>query len=109
MAHNPWDELVQSLDQMQRILIEAIKITSNALERIKHAETRQSSGRAFGDYPDPHPGTTEEASGETFARDWLRATGTYAESDRRVRDEAGGEAQAWRDISHDAPPVQARR
>ena len=105
---NPWDELSRSIRNLQNILIEGVKITSNALERITHEQTGKAPRGTFGDYPDPHSGPSQEAPGASIAHDWLRAAGAHAQSDRRVRGEAGGEARpADRDTSHDAPRVQA--
>jgi hypothetical protein len=108
---NPWDDLRKSLQHLQFTLIEGVKITSNALERIKRNEqTSKAPGSAFGDHPDPHPRAPQEAPGASVAHDWLRTAGAHAASDRRVRDAPGGEARpAGRgDTSHDAPRVQAR-
>jgi hypothetical protein len=107
---NPWDELSRSIRNLQNILIEGIKITSDALERIKrHEQTSKAAGSAFGDHPDPHSWPSEEEAGEIITHDRIRATRAYAPSDRRVRGETGGEARpADRDTSHDAPRVQAR-
>jgi hypothetical protein len=104
---NPWDELSRSIRNLQNLLIEGVKITANALERIKHVETGKAAGSAFGDHPDPHSWPSEEEAGEIITHDRIRTARAHAPGDRRVRDEAGGEARAGsRDT--DAPRVQAR-
>jgi hypothetical protein len=108
---SPWDELSRSIRNLQNILIEGVKITSNALERIKDNEqASKASGSAFGDHPDPHSWPSEEEAGEINTHDRIRAARAHAPGDRRVRDAPGGEARpAGRgDTSHDAPRVQAR-
>ena len=104
---NPWDELARSIDSLQRLLIEGVKITSNALERIKHVETGKASGSASGDHPDPHPWASQEAPRSDVSGDGLRPAGAYASGDRRVRDEVRGEGRHSGAGRTDAPHVQA--
>ena len=89
-------------------MLEGASVANDALERIKHEQTRKAAGSAFGDHPDPHSWPSEEEAGEIITHDRIRAARAHAPGDRRVRDEAGGEAR--RDASDrdtDAPRVQA--
>ena len=104
---NAWEELKRSVDNLQRVVLEGVKLTTIALERIKDNEQTSKAARgAFGDHPDPHSWPSEEEAGEIITHDRIRAARAHAPGDRRVRDAPGGEAGPA--ASHDAPRVQAR-
>ena len=103
---NPWDELAYRLQHLRDTLLEGASVANDALERIKHEQTRKAAGSAFGDHPDPHSWPSEEEAGEIITHDRIRAARAHAPGDRRVRDAPGGEAGPA--ASHDAPRVQAR-
>src|SRR6188472_2277532 len=90
MTSNTWEELARSIANLQNLLIEGVKITSNALERIKQNEqTGEALRGAPRHHPDPHPAAAQDAAREAVGGDRVRPAGAHAPGPRRVRHAPG--------------------